>query len=331
MQQTPNHRSNQGVDPDLLAQFDALSDDLPSKIVEEIFEFENNHAQVVLKKYGRFVSQFEAYFDLLVKVIHATNYIDHHDWPTHRGIQFTILTHNVKPIFSSFNRLIRGDYENCFALCRVAYEAYIKCIYVSCFPARSYSAVHKQKDGGREFNLTNFIKNDLGLPWSEYMIMSSMAHANQYSVLNSIIERQESSNPQLVSVLYKYDDKNLQLGINYILYLEYVFCKLTVELFATSTNEVLTEKMVTKMRHLVDIREIAFASNWDAESQWPEIMNDTQDIFNMVTRADKGEDWEKAWKEIRLERTNRKPNTVKESPGTIPCRDSKTKTAKRSD
>jgi hypothetical protein len=79
-----------------------------SKYFLRIQDYESKHTLWVLNEYGRFVSQFEHFFDILNDLIVAINYIPKDSWPAHRSIQFLLTANNVRFFYNSFDRLIKG-------------------------------------------------------------------------------------------------------------------------------------------------------------------------------------------------------------------------------
>jgi len=103
---------------ELKKRFDDLCFKISSKICIDIYSYQDKHAQKILHDYGRFVSQFELYYETLIDLIRGVNYIEKKDWPQHGGSQFLLVVHNLKSLFSAFDRLLNGYYEDCFILCR---------------------------------------------------------------------------------------------------------------------------------------------------------------------------------------------------------------------
>lgn len=270
----------------------------PSKVVLDIGQYQTVHANKVLKEYGRFVSQFELYYDLIVEAFHALNYIDKVGWPEHRSVQFLLFVHNLKSLYSSFDRLVRGFYEDSIILARPVYEAFIKSVYITCDPTDPYTVVIGSKGSmQRKFNLSNFLKNDLGLEWREYHLFSALTHANQYSVLKEAVDIHQQRQKEAIALKFQFDKKLFEVGINDISYLLLVNLKAIVVLFATSTNNILKQEMIDKAKKLVDLRERDFSLH--PKDYWPKVIKDTKDIFEMVKEAELGNNWVNVWKKIR--------------------------------
>jgi len=279
-------------------QFDELCKGGPSKVMLDIYDYERTHSQRIAQNYGRFISQFEFAYDLIVESVHAINYLDRSDWPKHRGIQFLTLVNNLKPLFSSYQRLIEGFYEDSLILIRPVYESFIKIIYITCNPKYPYKILAGRKDpDGKKFNLSNFLKQELKLNWHSYGYLSAMSHANYYSILSEAIDLFQKKSKEVSALKFSYDEKLFGVGTNDINFLLLVYMKLIVELFATKTNDVLSEEMIGKAQKFIKLQHESFLVH--PKEHLPEVAKDVKDVFEMIRRAESGEDWKNAWQEIR--------------------------------
>lgn len=182
-----------GIDIDALTRdLDAFcAENLPSEVATRLRQLEDEHRDRMLPKYGRFMSQFEATYDVLARVVEHVNYgAERSKWPGHRLVQFVIVVENLKPIYSAYDRLVKGYYEDCMVLMRVAYEAFLRVVFVSLHPDDPLWSFGDPVKGATQFKLTNFVKQELRLSWNEYSVLSSIAHSNKFSVLPSRGDRQ---------------------------------------------------------------------------------------------------------------------------------------------
>lgn len=280
-------------------EIDRLCNEIaPSKVVLDINQYQTDHANRILKEYGRFVSQFELYYDFIVEIFHAVNYIDKAGWPKHRSVQFLLFVHNLKSLYSSFERLIHGFYEDSIILARPVYEAFVKSVYITCDQTDPYAVVAGSKGNmQKKFNLSHFLKDDLGLDWHDYRLFSALAHANQYSVLKEAMDIHKQGQKGAIALKFQFDKKLFELGINYVNYLLLVNLKAIVTLFATSHNHVLKKEMIDKANILIDLRERSIALH--PKDYWPKVVKDTKDIFEMVRQTEEGGNWKDIWKTIR--------------------------------
>lgn len=285
------------IDPKILKRFDDLCQKESYKVVEQIMDYENRHAYLITKKYGRFICQFDVSYSFLVDLNSLINYIDKSKWPKHRSIQWLLLNYNLKPIYSSFSRLIRGFYEDSLISIRPSYEALIKAIWISCYPTTPYSALIDQKDGSTKFNLTNFVKDQLKLDWSDYKILCAMAHSHWLSVLNHVKESLSPDKKQIVNMELKFNKELFTLGINYINFIIYTYLRIYTEIFITSTNKYLTEDTVHKANEFIVLWKESFLSN--PKPYWPNVMSDVDKLFFMMKECDSGKNWKKVWESIK--------------------------------
>lgn len=277
-------------------RLDVLCDVPVSKVILDIRNFESHHQSKISNDYNRFIRQFEVTFSLITDCVHALNYVEKTTWPKHRGIQFLLYTHNLKTLYSSFDRLIRGSYEDSLSLTRTVYEAFIKIIFLNCFPQSSSALFQKIKDVPN-FNLDNFIKDNLKLDWHDHRLLSMMVHSNNYSVLQGWVELAQRPQTEPICLQYQFDKRLFELGVNYTCYLLSVYLKILDDLFISGTNHILTQDTVNLVKEMAELRISSLETH--PLDKWPQTMKDTRDIFNMVKRTDAGEPWESAWNGIR--------------------------------
>lgn len=290
----------------LIKKYDELCADANIKVVHDIYDFENKHYNKVSVDYGRFISQFELYYSLVADLIHAVNYIDKKNWPAHRSTQFLIAVHNLKTIFSAFNRLIKGYYGDSLILIRPVYEAIIKMIYITCYPDFPYDVAAGKKMGGdKQFNLTNFIKDELKLNWHDYSMFSAVSHANWIYVLRDGAKYSKEKQTEPIALSYKYDKDFLTVPLNFINFLLLAYLKFTVTLFATSYNNILKKELIDKANELIALREETYLEH--PKEYWPQVIKDFNDIFEMIQMVENdGKDWKEGWKLIRSQPSKEK-------------------------
>lgn len=282
----------------LKKRFDELYDTEPSQVVLDINRYEQGHLRKVLKEYGRFVAQFELFYDLIVEITRRVNYIEKSNWPKHRSVQFMLIVYNLKNIYSSFDRLVKGFYEDSIVLDRPAYEAFIKVIYITCYPDDPCSVVSGRKSSsGRKFNLTNFVKDELKLDWRDYRLFSIISHAKAYSVLTEAIKISRKGQKEPIALEFKFDEELFELGVNDIIFLLLVYLKIIVRLFTTSYNHILKKEMVEKAKELIVLSEETMSLH--PKDYWPQVIKDIEDIFEMIEEVEGGKNWKESWKSIR--------------------------------
>lgn len=282
----------------LIKRLDELCDTEPSQVVLDIKRYEKDHLRKVSKEFGRFVNRFEFYYGLMAKITKGVNYIEKLNWPKHRSVQFMLIVYNLNSIYSSFDRLVKGFYEDSIVLFRPAYEAFIKVIYITCYPDDPCSIVTGLKSSSvKQFNLTNFVKHELKLDWSDYHLLSIISHAKGYSVLTEVVKISREGQKEPITSELKFDEKMFELGTSYIDFLLLVYLKIIVCLFTTSYNRILKKEMVEKAKELIVLGERIISLH--PKDYWPQLMEDIEDILKMIEEVEGGKDWRESWRNIR--------------------------------
>lgn len=206
----------------------------------------------------------------------------------------------MKSLYSSFDRLIKGFYEDSIILARPVYEAFIKAIYIACHPDEPWQTITNQKNSLRKkFNLTNFLKHDLNLKWDDYKFLSTLSHANSYSILNEVVSIEEEGQKDIIALKFRYDKRMFEFGANWIGFLLLVYLKTITYLFIPNdTDNLLIEKGVSqRAKKLVTLKEETFLLH--PKQHWPQTIRDLRDILLLMNEVEKGNEWKRSWKEIR--------------------------------
>lgn len=249
----------------------------------EINEFTNQHRELMLKKFGNGVMQFEAGFSLLAVVLERINYIEKTSWPPHRNLQYIFLIHNMKSLFASFDLLCKGFGESSLILLRTVYEAIINVIYISCYKENPYKVLNG------EFKLTSFIDQELKLThWRDYPILSVFAHANKLEIFKELKMLGEH---KPIYIDFAYQQKNTELAINYIQYAFYFIAKFTNDYLFTSTSKHLPREYKTNLEKFIKLENSARATH--PTLYWQLMTQDFDYIFNVMEVSEKGGDWKK--------------------------------------
>jgi hypothetical protein len=269
---------------------------VPSKLFEAIDHYEIDHRGSFLKKYPGFVSHIEASFELLNRLIIGVNYIEKTDWPSHRGIQLMIVADNLRFFYTSFQMLFRGFANESMILGRVLYEAFVAVLFVSCYPNDSNSVITAGK-GQRQFQVTNFVRDDLALDdWVLYHLYSTFAHFNKHDVATRLVDWAEGKRGRIEMQL-AYDQTRVEGAINCLHFLTYVYLRLVLTLFVTSTNDTLTEGLVNDAKEMGALYEMPMADY--PKPFWPKMAADASYIFKILEGAEAGKDWKELVKDRR--------------------------------
>ena len=253
------------------------------------------------KSYGRFRGQFRLFFELANKIILGLNYIDKSKWPENRPIQFLFIVNNLRAIHTSTGILLRNNWEESMSVMRAPLEAFFRIVWISANPSRVSAGVAKQKDGGKEFNLTNFIQDDLKLDWKDYQMMSMKAHSNYISVIQDHLSLNEGTYEYPIMLKLKEDKVMFEVCVNYIIFLEILYLKYLVEVLVTDTHEEhLSEELISDARDYVRLKQEMLKTH--PKDYWPSVADDIDDIIELIKRCDAGEEFKNIWQNIR-ERT----------------------------
>ena len=289
----------------LIEILDDLTASSNVQAVAYLEEYKYKHRQYVLKKYGRFMSQFNMYFSAIVDTGNNINYLNKKHWPDHRSLQFIIATHSMKQFYSSYSLLLDGAYEDAITVQRSIYESFLRILFISLHPSDSiniydYKGPNAHQTGVR-FRATNIV-NDLGLKWSTYNIMSSFAHSNMYKVLETATDLASNGQKSAIALNYKKDDDMISIIVNLMLFLLAVWLKLFTEIF--TVNYPPSEVNVKKHLDIVEeYKQVAMRTLKEHSKckYWRQVGTDVEDIFMLIKALDDSAspDWKKEWHKIR--------------------------------
>ncbi len=273
-------------------KMDKLCSTPASRVAVNINKYENDHTKKVLKDYGRFVKQFEDFFDLLTRLVYKVNYIKKETWHASKSIQFLIVAYSLETFNSSFDLLLKGHYGDSVILSRSIYESLIRVIYLSCYPDEGYSVFIKKRNGTKEFNLTGFLKEELKLDWEKYYsLMSAITHSKAYQIGLEVKKINDEGQKTPIGLQLKFDKKFLEIGINLLYFLLWTFLKTTLLLFVKAERQQITPEFIKKSQEVEKALEELFTSH--PNKTWSNTRDDVNYIFNIIEEAEKGNDWKK--------------------------------------
>lgn len=288
-----------GIDIDALTnELDELCSHItPSELVLRIYEMDKEHIQYVVEKYQRFVAQSEAYFDLLVKAIHHVNYVTKSGWPPHKLVQLLLINHNIKPLLSGFDRLMKGYYEDSHILLRTPYEAFFRVIFISLNPDDPYYSFAPRKKGLKQFKLTNFVTQELELDWHHYRVMSSIAHANQFSAMTDFYKIVKEGQTEPITLTFGFDENMFSMCINQLGFLLLFYLRTVTLLFLAHGHQSADVEMIDNCRKYISLYQKSFAAH--INPHFRSLAKDVDDIFQMLEEVEAGYDWKEAWNRLR--------------------------------
>jgi hypothetical protein len=271
---------------DLTSKFDEFYINYLNKnkeiIIKNIRRKEKENSEYILKIYGRGEGQFEVFYDLLYKVLFGINYIKKDDWGGGKTKQYLIAFNNLKIFYSAYNQLVIGNHDEFLILIRSVYEALIAIIFISKNPERADAVFTKLKDGGVEFNITNFITQDLKLKWNEYFIFSSKTHFNKIKVVNDLIDINFNKIKYPINPVITDFDKNLfETGLNQISIVMLLYFQLTLKLFISDENEkFLNDSMIDDCKQVIELKEEELGSH--NKEYLPRVVEEIRNIIKSI-------------------------------------------------
>jgi len=260
-----------------------------SEDILRIYDYERDHQQKMLKEYGRFISQFELFFDLMNELLVGVNFVPKNDWPNHRNLQFLLCANNVRFFYSSFDRLLKGFPTESIVLSRPLFETFIRIVYASCHPSTADAVLASTKrSDGIKFVLTNFVNQDLALNWMTYKLWSAFTHSNSYGVFQDLKAIREGER-KLISMHLAYDDHEISMAMNLLLFPAMAFLHAVPLLLVTSYNEHLKEEDVKQAVRLGNLWQAS--QRLHPRSHWPQVMDDLDYVLEILKAAEGGGDW----------------------------------------
>jgi hypothetical protein len=267
------------------------SERVPTPLVLQIIDDEHAHFARFNVDYGRYVGQFEVAYQSLAELIDHLNFVDRSAWPPHRYVQYVLSAYNLRTFYSALDRLVRGYYEDCLALTRGLYETFVRMLFVSCHPDSAYNVlVRKPPKGERTFNLTNFLRDDLGLGWeTKYEIFSIFAHSNSLHVLEALKRAGDrDGDPERFRVRIEYEPAMIEAAAPLLQFVLTAHLRFAVERFAEVDPPLPTERLQDASDALA---LLTHGLTTHAKEHWRMVAADLDMIFGMLVKADRREDW----------------------------------------
>ena len=216
---TEKHTENKGRE-DLNSRLDSLVRNSQLSNVKNIYDYQLDHQHYMELSFGRFMEQFEMFLAAMIDYSLNINYLDKKSWPANRAFQFIIATRALKQLFSGYNLLLLGSYEDSITVLRSAYESFLRIIFVSIHPECPYNAyTMPSQKVGIKFNATGLVKDELKLGWTKYSVTSAFAHSNMLGVMEDMIDLSEGGRGKVIKLNYEKDDAMISLITNFFVFL----------------------------------------------------------------------------------------------------------------
>ena len=274
-----------------------VSQHLPSSVlVGARLQEEEDHSTRFLDAYGRAVDQFEVGFTALVEVIDRLNFVERDSWPPHRSVQYALIAHNIKPLRSAMDRLVKGYYEDALVLLRVAYESFIRLVFVSVHRDHPWGALMpKPSPPTPQFNLTGFVRDQLRLGWStSYLVLSAFTHSNSVDVVGSL-KRGATRNgePERLGPSIDFDPKRSELVLPQLDFAQLAYLRFVVDrLIGPELRSQVPEADVA----IEAVQIMTFVVRNHPKPYWREVAGDLDYVFEVIASAEDGRDWKKTAK-----------------------------------
>lgn len=219
-----------------------------AKTTLDIYKYINKHQSFVIREFKGYIKYFEDYFDVLNNTISNLNFIPKENWPQYKSLSYLMFPETLKTLHRAFEDTVAGYYEEAVILLRNVYETYIRMIFIICYP-KDYEAIFTNRKHKRNFNLTNFVKDDLHFDWEFlYRFMSYVSHSKMHLILMRLIKLSKKEDRNPIRLEYKYDRDAISRPMNLSTFLLYVLFNFMLETFRDDfNNSRIKEEDILKM------------------------------------------------------------------------------------
>lgn len=267
---------------ELLKLIEKTQNAKPARTSLDIYEYIKLHNNKIINEYGKFIKYFEDYFDSLNVIIEILNFSNRSKWSQVQVTHLIINAEILKTLHRAFEDIIDGYYDEALILLRCVYESYIKILFIYYFPNDIFAILYNCK-GKRNFNLTNFIRNDLKLDWTFlYRLMSSKTHGKSGNALQKIIEISKGKYKAPICLKFKFDKQIFESAMNISTFLLYVL----IHLINISFNDDL--KNLEKYNNIilnfqnVDLALKGILERLPEPNKFPSIVKDINDKIDKI-------------------------------------------------
>jgi len=269
---------------------------LPSRVVVNARVQETDHVKRFLAEYGRAAAQFEVEFTALVETIDRINFVEREVWPPHRSIQYALLAHNLKPLRSVMDRVANGYYEDALALLRVAYETFIRLVFISLHHDDPWGALTpKPTPLTPPFNLTGFVRDQLRLGWAtSYSVLSAFTHSNAVDVLDSLKRAAaRQGEPERFGPSIEFDASRVELVLPQLHFALLAYLRFTVDLLV---GPELRPQFPEATVATESVEVMTFVVRTHPKPYWRQVADDLDYVFELIGVAEVGADWRQTTK-----------------------------------
>ena len=265
---------------------DWVAPQVPSPVILRLVAGEFEHFKKFNTGYGRWVVQTEVHFTRLVTGVEQVDYQNKSNWPVHRGTQFILVTNTLRTLWSAADRLHRGAYQDSLTLVRLAYEVWARSVFLSCYPSEFLPGVAPSvPKGSHDFNMTNFLREELRLDWlKSYELLSMFAHG-KLDTFVAVLDHAQNQVPRRHQLSVSFDESRCDFAIthlNFVLLLFLTFVKDQLLIGAP-------ESLSSLLNESNEILRTCLFEN--PEPYWANTEADLNYVAALLTTADAGGDW----------------------------------------
>ena len=239
-------------------------------------------------------------YTALAEAVDMVNFLSKDAWPEHRGAQYLLVAENIKSFRSAQDRLMKGYYQDCGAITRSLYEAFVRVLFMSlCSEHWSSAIAHPTPSGQRKFNLTALLK-DLGLDWEPiYRLLSGVAHSNRQSVLQRIAAlAMADEEVRRYGYRNEFDSAQVNVYLPVLDFVLWVHLRIIWDVVLESRSDSISAASVVVAgvdSHLDRIKGSLFILTpyirYESSDMWSQAGHDVDRLVTMMQMADKGQDW----------------------------------------
>ena len=167
-----------------------------------------------------YVKLFEDNLESLSSAIISLNHVPKNTWEQYNSLQAVFVSKIPKTLFSAFQQILKGDYNESLGTCRIGYEILLAICFIAKYPESQWSTVEAQK-GNRAFKPSTFLIDDLKVVKEDpyYKFLSWHIHCQKRSVMSDIKTGMEGR--LVLNLGYGYDNKELSIAFNNLLTILY--------------------------------------------------------------------------------------------------------------
>ncbi len=195
----------------------------PSQLTLRIYNFQKMHNQAIMNSnMESYVKLFEGNHTFLAKFINDLNLPNKATWKDHNTLQSFLLSTIPKTLFSSFQQMMWGDYDESMATSRIAYECLLRVCFIQMHPKDMWAGLVKPPQGQIEFQASNFMTQDAKVIKEDYIykILSDPIHGMRLRIMLELKHSTEKGKVQF-NLGYQYDKKMLNMTFTFVIVILY--------------------------------------------------------------------------------------------------------------